>query len=439
MSMLATAALLLALLPASAPAHQNALPFIEDDYPKALAEARARNLPLFVEYWAPWCHTCRSMKAFVFTDQSLRPEAGRFVWLAIDTEKEKNAAVQEKYPIDAWPTFFVVDPKDERVAMRWVGGATVPQLRKLLDEGRAAVNGGASGAGFEAAFARAERAYGERKFADAAAAYQEALRVAPPLWPRYSHAVESLLFALSKGDDCATSIEVARGALPRLRETPSALSIAATALDCAIQAPATDPARSATIALFEKAGREAIANPRVVAAADDRSGLYGVLVEVRKDAKDAAGARRTASEWATFLEGEAARAKTPDARAVFDSHRLGAYIELGQPERAIPMLEASERDLPQDYNPPARLSVVYKEMKRWDDALAASDRALKLAYGPRVLGILRTRADIQAAKGDKEAARATVVRALQIAETMPAGQRSERAIAAARKRLESMN
>ena len=31
-----------------------ALPFIQDDYPKALAEARAKKLPLFIEAWAPW-------------------------------------------------------------------------------------------------------------------------------------------------------------------------------------------------------------------------------------------------------------------------------------------------------------------------------------------------------------------------------------------------
>jgi hypothetical protein len=30
------------------------LPFIHDDYPKALAEARARKVPLFIETWAPW-------------------------------------------------------------------------------------------------------------------------------------------------------------------------------------------------------------------------------------------------------------------------------------------------------------------------------------------------------------------------------------------------
>jgi hypothetical protein len=30
------------------------LPFIEDDYEAALAEARARDLPIFIESWAPW-------------------------------------------------------------------------------------------------------------------------------------------------------------------------------------------------------------------------------------------------------------------------------------------------------------------------------------------------------------------------------------------------
>ena len=30
------------------------LPFIENDYRKAAAEAKAKNVPLFVEAWAPW-------------------------------------------------------------------------------------------------------------------------------------------------------------------------------------------------------------------------------------------------------------------------------------------------------------------------------------------------------------------------------------------------
>ncbi len=30
------------------------LPFIQDDYARALAQARARKVPLFIESWAPW-------------------------------------------------------------------------------------------------------------------------------------------------------------------------------------------------------------------------------------------------------------------------------------------------------------------------------------------------------------------------------------------------
>jgi len=39
---------------ADAPAATPAVPFIEDDYARALSEARSRNVPIFVENWAPW-------------------------------------------------------------------------------------------------------------------------------------------------------------------------------------------------------------------------------------------------------------------------------------------------------------------------------------------------------------------------------------------------
>jgi hypothetical protein len=37
-----------------APAHPMVLPFIADDYTRAVAEARAHKVPLFIEAWAPW-------------------------------------------------------------------------------------------------------------------------------------------------------------------------------------------------------------------------------------------------------------------------------------------------------------------------------------------------------------------------------------------------
>lgn len=39
---------------ARTPAQHLVLPFIEDDYPRALEIARQRKLPIFVDSWAPW-------------------------------------------------------------------------------------------------------------------------------------------------------------------------------------------------------------------------------------------------------------------------------------------------------------------------------------------------------------------------------------------------
>jgi len=49
-----SASILLLVLAAPRLAAANPLRFIEDDYAKALAEAKQRKLPVFVEVWAPW-------------------------------------------------------------------------------------------------------------------------------------------------------------------------------------------------------------------------------------------------------------------------------------------------------------------------------------------------------------------------------------------------
>jgi hypothetical protein len=43
----------LALVSIAAAAPREVLPWV-DDYPKAVGEARAKNVPIFVEAWAPW-------------------------------------------------------------------------------------------------------------------------------------------------------------------------------------------------------------------------------------------------------------------------------------------------------------------------------------------------------------------------------------------------
>lgn len=50
----ALAATLLAAAAAATTVPRDVLPFIADDYPKALAAAKAGRKPIFLEAWAPW-------------------------------------------------------------------------------------------------------------------------------------------------------------------------------------------------------------------------------------------------------------------------------------------------------------------------------------------------------------------------------------------------
>jgi tetratricopeptide (TPR) repeat protein len=145
-----------------------------------------------------------------------------------------------------------------------------------------------------------------------------------------------------------------------------------------------------------------------------------------------------AEAWSSFLDRSAAAARSPGERVVFDSHRLSAYIELGTPERAIPMLEQSQRDFPDDYNPPARLAIAYSAMKRWPEAITASDRALATCQGPRRLTLYRTRAEIHAGMGDTPGVKRTLDEAIAYARSLPPGQRSDSAIAALEKRRSAL-
>ena len=372
------------------------------------------------------------MRAFVFTDASLKRYAGQFVWLAIDTENAVNAAFLRKYPISVWPTLLIVDPKKEAIAMRYAGGATVQQLQKLLSDGGKLARGTTNPA--DEAIARADRLSGNRQFAEAAKAYEEAFAAAPKNWSRFGRSAESLTFALYQAQDYPRCAQRALELYPRVRGTYASLNVASNGLACASELPE----KGATFEALEKAVRETLDNPKIPLSADDRSGLYETLIGAREAVKDEEGAHKLHEQRAAFLEAEAAKAKTPEQRAVFDSHRLGEYLALKEPEKAIPMLEQSERDLPNDYNPPARLALAYNAMKKYDEALAANDRALKLAYGPRKIGIFRARADIYAGKGDVAAAKRTIEEAITYAEALPEGQRSDRTIASLKKKLETM-
>ena len=378
------------------------------------------------------------MRAYVWTDKALTRHAGRFVWLSLDMEQAKNAAARKQIRIDAFPTLYVVDPSDGHVAIRWLGGASVAQLERLFDDGELAVKGGAKGPAFEALVA-ADRAYGADQFAAACNGYRAALANAPAAWPARNRCIEGLLFAYSQADSNAATLQLADAEWPRTRGTMTGAHVAGSALDAAVGLPDSIPQRKDWLARYEAACHEVLIDASLPLVGDDRSGLYFSLEDARDAAADSVGGRALKEQHVAMLEDQAKHATSAEQRAVYDSHRVSLYIALGRAEAAIPMLEQSQRDFPDDYNPPQRLATAYKALKRWPEALAASDRALTHAYGPRQFLVLNTRADIQLGMGDTAAATATLTGALEKAQKMPEGQRSEATIKNLEKRLAGLS
>lgn len=369
------------------------------------------------------------MRAYVFTDASLKKQAGRFVWLSIDTEKEKNARFLAKYPVESWPTLMVIDATREQAVLRWPGSLSAAQLVKLLDDGERAARGGDASAGL-AALARADRLNGDGKKKEAAAAYRAALPQLPA--DKRPRAIESMLAALAMAHDADACAKAGVELVPGLPRGPSFANASSTAIGCATELKGDDRARA--MAVLVPLCDEAVKLPGLLA--DDRSALFEMLVDLRDEAGDAAGKKAAAARWLAFLEGEAARAASPEQRGAFDPHRVDAALALGEPLRAEAALKQSERDLPADYNPPARLGIIYRAAGRYDDALAAVDRALGKVYGPRAMRLYELKADVQLQKGDRAGARRTLEKALAMARALPLEQQREENVAAIEKKLQ---
>jgi hypothetical protein len=367
------------------------------------------------------------MRAHVLVDERLARLAGRFVWLDIDTEKPRNAPFVERFPIDAWPTLLVIDPSSEAVVVRWSGTATAGEVERLARDGERAIRAERATRA-DGLLARADRLMAERRHAEAAAAYREALRAGGKGWASRERAADALVQALGHAGDPDACAAGAREVLPGLAPSPALARVAAQGLSCALALDDGPPRRRALEALEPHARRALAAKG---ALADDRSWLYSELASAREARGDARGAQALARSWLAFLEREAARAKGPLARAAFDGQRLEAALRLGEPRRVLAALLASERDLPDEFVPSANLAVLHLELGRPADALAAADRALARADGPRRIRVLVTKARALEALGDRAAARDTLRQAISDAAALPEAIRPRRPVAAA--------
>jgi tetratricopeptide (TPR) repeat protein len=419
--------------------------WIHDDYSAALAKAKRESKPLVIDMWAAWCHTCLAMQQGVLRDRGLSDISGRFVWLALDTEKKSAAEAMSKFPVRVWPTFFVVSSSDESVQATQLGSTSLSSYRDFLlrgEKGHLAVleAGGALDESSPLYFLRqGDQAWSQGDYPKAAAGYGKAVEVAAPDWPRRVETLNAQISALDRADDKS---ECAKLGQRGLEEVAGGHSAATTdfiyyANDCADLLPEAErPAlRKRSLEILDAL----LADPDAALSTDDRSDALDNSRRIALALGDKERAHAYAIKMRDLLDAAVAAAKTPHEEMTYVLHEVRVHAFLGEGEKILPWVEELEKKLPNEYDPAYRKGWLLNEMGRYDDALEAAERALSLIDGQRKGIILRLVADIRHRQGKRDEERKALAAVVEHYESLPKGQVTAKKIDKARKALAALD
>lgn len=123
--------------------------------------ARSRQVPVVVDFWAPWCGPCRMLGPIL---EKLAREANG-AWQLVKINTDQNQRVAGRFNIQGIPAVKAF--RDGKVVAEFVGALPEPQVRQFIAKLGAAPAGSSddAGAGLLAA----------RRWAEAEAAYRKAL------------------------------------------------------------------------------------------------------------------------------------------------------------------------------------------------------------------------------------------------------------------------
>jgi tetratricopeptide (TPR) repeat protein len=335
--------------------------------------------------------------------------ARQFVWLDVNYDEPRNGPFLADH-VAGTPMLLVMEPASGTVLDVWTGSATPEQLAAIFAHALAPPGDQA-----DIALRRGDALVGRNEFVNAVTAYEQALAAGGPSWHGRWHATEQLLGALSgRPRACADRAEAEAPKMPR--EHPF-VSVALVGMQCLQGEPSLIGTPEGD--RLEALAAEALALPS--ASEDEHYMMYEVMYAIRTQAGDKARARAIADAYMAYVEHLPPPA-SDDERRARDQTKLRAAIKLGTPEHVIPLLEATDRELPDD-NAANRLAAAYNAANRFGDTIAAATRGLSRHPGPSgTVRLLVARATAEAGLKDIAAARRDLELALKTSGDVTAGQ-----------------
>ncbi len=391
-----------ALISATGP-DASGIKWIHDDWSQAQKHAQATKKLVAIDVWATWCHSCLSMKNYVLTKETMRDVSQQHIYLALDYYLEKNTEFFKKYPIDFFPTFLVIDSLSGKVVSRKTGSATAEQMRDFFKEAKVKQQSQTG-----------QQLLAQRNYQGAAKLFKKALSKG-----FNEELAMGYIEALWGHDKKACALEGHR-MLKKLSQSGISVDIGSLVL---YGSEKLDKAQKQTIYQDLIAHFKPHLERRPAGlTADDLSNRYDVVSGALEGLDQEKEALKVAAARLTMLEKAAKDAQSASARSTFDYHRMGLYLKLKQADKAVKMLQASQKAEPNNFNHPWRLSLVFLKQKNYPGALKSINRALQVGYGGRKLRLFSTKIDVLLASGAVKEAGLTHQEALALLKKLPATQ-----------------
>jgi putative thioredoxin len=169
----------------------------------------SRDVPVLVDFWAPWCGPCRMLGPML--ERLEREYAGRFRLVKVNSDQNPELAAQ--FRVRSIP--YVVAFADRQAVDAFVGVLPEPQLREFIE--RLLPNPS------ESERRKAQRLADAGQFAEAVAALRAAIALDPNSAPAHLDLAEILLERLPTPVDdvrLAEAAQVLAAVEPRMRDDP---------------------------------------------------------------------------------------------------------------------------------------------------------------------------------------------------------------------------
>lgn len=339
--------------------------------------------------------------------------AGQFVWLELNFDDAKNHDFFAKYRAIGTPTFYVIDAQSGRVTASQTGAMSMTELTQFLDRGaREAARPMQTPA--DSALSRGDGLLAQDP-GQAVKAYEQALRLAPPKWPRREIAEASLVVALRAAGHWQQCAETAAREAGDMRRDAAFGRTVVAGMWCVVSGGRAAWAEQAA-ANLEPLARIALSQSSTVR--DHRDELYRTLMLLCLARGDHGCAADWGNRWLDELDRRTS--VNDEERSAADIARVENIDTFGDPKRILPTLIASEKAMPGSWNASLRVAQMERAANNDGEAIAACDRGL--ARKPGAVGrtwLLQVKAEALDAKGQRTEARAALEEALRSARAIP--------------------